>query len=133
MTLYLDSSALVKRYVAEEGSDEIVRAMDEADAWSSCRLTFVETVRAVGLRAGSRGTGRVRDDWRNVDVIELDCGLAERAAEVALSTGLRALDAVHLAAALSTPEKSPLFATWDTRLHRAARAQGLRTLPAALG
>jgi predicted nucleic acid-binding protein len=77
VTLYLDSSALVKRYAAEEGSDAIVRAMDLAEAWSSCRLAFVETVRAVGLRAGARSTGRVR-------------------------------------------------------LHRAAREQGLRTLPATL-
>ncbi|MFI5025401.1 MAG: type II toxin-antitoxin system VapC family toxin [Solirubrobacterales bacterium] len=133
MKLYLDSSALVKRYVAEEGSDEVVRAMDEADAWSSCRLAFVETVRAVGLRAGSRGAGRIKSDWRNVDVVELDRGLAERAAKVALSTGLRALDAVHLAAALSVPGERPLFATWDIHLHRAARKHGLQTLPAALG
>jgi predicted nucleic acid-binding protein len=45
---------------------------------------------------------------------------------------LRTLDAIHLAAALSVPGESPLFATWDTRLHRAAREHGLRTLPVAL-
>ncbi len=132
MKLYLDSSALVKRYVAERGSEDVVRAMDVADAWSSCRITFVETVRAVGLRVGSGGIGRIEDEWRNVDVVELDRGVAERAAEVALSAGLRTLDAIHLAAALSVPGESPLFATWDTRLHRAAREHGLRTLPVAL-
>lgn len=132
MTLYLDSSALVKRYVAEEGSDDIVKAMDLAEAWSSCRLAFVETVRAVGLRAGTRSTDRVRGDWSNFDVVEVDQGLAERAAQLAVSSGLRALDALHLAAALSVPAPSILFATWDTRLHRAAREHGLWTLPATL-
>jgi predicted nucleic acid-binding protein len=132
LRLYLDSSALVKRYVAERGSEDVVRAMDAADIWSSCRIAFVETVRAVGLRVGSDGVRRIEDEWRNVDVVELDRSLAERAAEIALCTGLRTLDAIHLAAALSVPGESPLFVTWDARLHRAAREHGLRTLPAAL-
>jgi predicted nucleic acid-binding protein len=32
MILYLDASALVKRYVAERGTDEILRAIGEAEA-----------------------------------------------------------------------------------------------------
>lgn len=132
MTLYLDASALVKRYVAELGSQEVVKAMDQADVWSSCRLTLVETVRAVGLRAGTRGVRRVKGEWWNVDIVEVDRNLVEHATELALATKLRALDAVHLAAALSLPAKNPVFATWDARLHRAARQHGLRTLPVAL-
>lgn len=132
MTLYLDSSALVKRYVAEDGSDEVVEGMDRADSWSSGRFAFVETLRAVGLRAGAMGTGRFRRDWPSIDAIELDQSLAERAAELAIETGLRALDAMHLAAALSLDPRDLTFATWDARLHRAARERGLRTLPAKL-
>lgn len=132
MTLYLDSSALVKRYVVEAGSDDIVKAMKEAEVWSSCRLAFVETVRAVGLRVGTMGTGKVKGDWRNVNVVEINRGLSEHAAELALSAGLRTLDAMHLAAALTLSADRPVFATWDIRLHCAARAHGLRTLPATL-
>jgi predicted nucleic acid-binding protein len=133
LTLYLDSSALVKRYVVEDGSDDVIKAMGEADVWSSCRLAFVETVRAVGLRAGLRGTRKVRGDWGNVDVVEVDRVLAERAAELAVAHRLRTLDALHLAAALTLAGEDPMFATWDRDLHRAAREQGLRTLPATLG
>ena len=50
--LYLDPSALVRRYEAEEGSDELVAAMAEAAGWGICRIGCVETVRAVGLAAG---------------------------------------------------------------------------------
>lgn len=132
MNLYLDSSALVKRYVAEKGSDELIEGMEQADAWSSCRFAFVETLRAVGLRTGVTGAARFRGDWRNIDVIELDQRLAERAAGLAVATRLRALDAMHLAAALSSSSEKMTFATWDARLHRAARDRGLQTLPAAL-
>jgi uncharacterized protein len=130
--LYLDASALVKRYVDEEGSGVVREAMDGARVLSTCRLCFVETVRAVGLSAGHRGVKRVEGEWRWFDVVDVDQALAERAAKLALSHQLRSLDALHLAAALSLPDGDLTFATWDTRLHGAARDEGLQTLPGAL-
>jgi uncharacterized protein len=131
--LYLDASALVKRYVEEEGSDLLLGAMDEASAWSICRIGYVETVRAVGLAAGRRAIKRVEADWPSFDVVEVDAALAEHAAQLALEAELRSLDALHLAAALLLPRRGLTVATWDARLHSAARERGLRTLPAALG
>lgn len=130
--LYLDASALVKRYVDEEGSGVVRQAMDRARVLSTCRLCFVETVRAVGLSAGQRGVKRVEGEWRWFDVVDVDQALAERAAALALSHRLRALDALHLAAALSLPAGDLTFVTWDARLHSAARGEGLETLPAEL-
>lgn len=132
MTLYLDASALVKRYVEEDGSEEVLAAMAGADAWTICRIGYVETVRAVGLAGGRRVLRRVHADWPSFDVIEVDADLTETAAELALDSELRSLDALHLAAALVLPPESLTLATWDTRLHRAAREQGLETLPPSL-
>jgi predicted nucleic acid-binding protein len=130
--LYLDASALVKRYVEEEGSELVLSGMEEARAWSMCRIGFVETVRAVALAGGRKAVKRIEADWLSFDVVEVDQALTEHAAELALSTELRSLDALHLAAALILPSEDLTVATWDTRLHRAARDQGLETLPVAL-
>lgn len=130
--LYLDASALVKRYVEEEGSKLVVSAMDDAEAWSMCRIGYVETVRAVALAGGRKTVKRVEADWLSFDVVEVDFPLAQHAAELALSAGLRSLDALHLAAALVLPPENLTVATWDVRLHRAARDQGLETLPHVL-
>jgi uncharacterized protein len=130
--LYLDASALVKRYVEEEGSKTVLRAMTDASAWSMCRIGFVETVRAVGLADGRRAVKRIESEWLSFDVVEVDRQLAEHAAQLALSTQLRSLDALHLAAALVLPAEDLTVATWDIRLHRAASDRGLNTLPAAL-
>lgn len=130
--LYLDASALVKRYVEEEGSDLVLRAMDEASAWSMCRIGYVETVRAVALAGGRRIVKRVEADWLSFDVVEVDSALADDAAQLTLSAELRSLDALHLASALMLPREGLTLATWDARLHRAARDRGLETLPAAL-
>lgn len=130
--LYLDASALVKRYVAEAGSEAVLKAMAEARALWMCRVGFVETMRAVGLTSDRKGVKRFEGDWLAIDVVEVDRALTESAAALAISHRLRCLDALHLAAALVLPARDLTFATWDARLHRAARDQGLHTLPAAL-
>lgn len=132
MTLYLDASALVKRYIEEDGSDAVLAAMEGADGWAICRIGYVETVRAVALVGGRRAAQRVDADWASFDVVEVDADLAETAAELTLSAELRSFDALHLAAALVLPAEDLTLATWDTRLHRAAREQGLTTLPKSL-
>jgi predicted nucleic acid-binding protein len=132
LTLYLDASALVKRYVEELGSDLVVELMARARTYKMCRVGFVETVGAVARGGSSSDVEAMERDWPSVDVVEVDAALAEHAGRLAVEHRLRALDALHLAAALSLVDDDPTFVTWDTRLHRAALAQGLRTLPAAL-
>lgn len=127
--LYLDASALVKRYVAEAGSDLVRTAMAAADGWFMCRIGFVETVRAVGLAGGRRAAASFRREWPTFGVIDVDRALTEHAAELALSDGLRSLDALHLAAALLLDRDAVTVASWDTRLHAAAQRHGLRVLP----
>jgi predicted nucleic acid-binding protein len=131
--LYLDASALVKRYVEEEGSDLVLRTMAEATAWSTCRIGYVETVRAVALAGGRKAVKRIDTDWLSFDVVEVDAALAEHATQLALSTELRSFDALHLASALVLPSQDLTVAAWDARLHRAVRERGLQTLPPALG
>ena len=132
LNLYLDASALVKRYVAEPGSEIVRDAMGRADEWFMCRVGFVETVRAVGLSAGSAAASTVREEWPAFGVIEADQRLVEEAAELAIERELRSLDALHLAAALTLPSEDLLVATWDRRLHRAAAAEGLALMPDTL-
>jgi predicted nucleic acid-binding protein len=132
MRLYLDSSALVKRYVAEEGSHEVRAAMGESRRWATCRIGYVETARALGLRGDKAAADRFQVEWPAFSVVEVDMAVAEDAAELAIATGLRALDAVHLAAAKSFPDQQLTFATWDVKLHRAAYDRGLTLLPESL-
>jgi predicted nucleic acid-binding protein len=131
--LYLDASALVKRYVTEDGSDAVLEAMDRVEPVSMCRVGFVETKRAIARAGDPADLERFESDWHAFEVVEVDAPLSERAAELACTSGLRSLDAIHLAAALALPRRALTFATWDARLHRAAREHGLETLPATLG
>lgn len=106
--------------------------MDDADGWFICRIGFVESVCAVGLVAGQAAAQLVRGEWGAMNVLEVDQDLVETAAELAFSHELRSLDALHLAAALLLPQDDLMLATWDRRMHAAALAHGIRTLPQAL-
>lgn len=106
--------------------------MGSAEGWYACRIGFVETVRAVSLAAGERGGRAVRKEWPAFSVVEVDQELVERAARLAVGDDLRSLDALHLAAALLLPADGLVFATWDRRLHAAARSHRLVVLPDSL-
>jgi uncharacterized protein len=55
--------------------------------------------------------------------------LVREAGDVAETFALRALDAVHLAAALVLADEGLVFATWDDRLRAAALNAGLAVTP----
>jgi len=122
----------VKRYVAEPGSPTVRRAMTESEGWFMCRIGFVETARAVELAAGPIPANSFRGEWPAFCVIEVDQGLADRAAQLAVKHNLRSLDSLHLAATLLVPVRDLVLATWDQGLHAAGRAEGLRLLPSRL-
>ena len=63
-------------------------------------------------------------------IAELDEHLCERAAELAESTGARALDALHLGAADVMGGGELPFVTFDRRLAHAARSLGWTVLGA---
>ncbi len=106
--------------------------MQQADGWLMCRVGFVEAVQAVGLVAGRGATKAIADEWARSGSSKSTRRSSSTAAALALERGLRSLHALHLAAALVLPEQDLVFAAWDHRLHAAARAEGLQTLPDTL-
>ena len=128
MTLYLDSSALFKRYVAEPGS-EIVEPLLFGDAqWVTANHTFVEISINLGRRLGYSAlpvaAARFERDWEAIRVVGLDHSLCRRAADIGADHRLQTLDALHLAAAERAGGPELTFVTFDARLAEVARAMG---------
>jgi predicted nucleic acid-binding protein len=127
--LFLDTSALVKRYVDEEETTFVIRRMGEDSAWvaSSVARTEAEiTLCRLGFDPGESAAARrrLREDWERCHVVPLDPACLERAAELGCRYQVRTLDALHLAAADRLP--APLVVlTFDRCQADAARAMGL--------
>jgi len=129
---YADASALVKLVRDEPGSGALRAFLAEADL-VSCELVLTEVPRAI-RRAAARDPRLPLDVLaeRAVELLDalallpLDRGLLAAAGALA-EPALRALDAIHVAAAV---DLSPLdaFVSYDERQAAAARLAGLRTV-----
>ena len=134
MSSYVDSSALLKRYV-EEADSVAADALLRADgALRTARHTIVEVRRNLARLLSGRDLAAARtafaDDLRSFSVIELDEATCESAAAIAETTGVRTLDALHLAAAQRVSAPGVGFLTFDLRQAQAARAIGLTVVTA---
>ena len=144
MIVYLDASALVKRYVAEAGSEEVASLLGKAQAIGTAVLSRAEVAAAlakagrVGLvtrEAALATLNAFNADWEHLVRIQFGEPLAARAATLARDHGLRGYDAVHLATALfwrETLGEAIAMATYDRELWRGAKASGLSPWPRAL-
>ena len=143
---FLDSSALVKRYVPETGSAWIQAIVDAAtgNLLIIARITWVEVLSALARRQrdGSLSAPdvdliiqRFRFDLNNqYQVVELDRALAESAGQLVNQYPLRAYDAIQLASVLriqptfaTATSTSLVFLTADDRLLTIAQTAGLLT------
>lgn len=134
MALYVDTSALLKRYVEEPDSDLCERHLLADTVWLTARHTLVEARRCLTkLLAGASLTlarEQLSDDWRRLNVVELDELTCEIAADVAEATGARTLDALHLGAASRVGKSHLTLLTFDIRQAQAARALGFTVVGA---
>lgn len=130
--LYLDASALVK-LVRTERETEVLRAYVAGANLVTCELVLTEVPRAVRRAVANDPRlpldpliARADELLAAVALLPLDEHVL--AAAGALSEpALRALDAIHVVAAI---EVSPVdaFVTYDERQGAAARLAGLRTV-----
>lgn len=144
MILYLDTSALVKRYVQETGSTEVAAIITQADVLGSSALTHVEMAAALAKAARLGWVIREKAEaawqdylkhWPYFTRLVVTSPLVERASHLAWEYGLRGYDATHLAAALTWQdilETQVILATFDRGLWQAAQKTGLAAWPETL-
>ena len=144
-TNYFDSSALVKRYLTEVGSDWVqTRCNDPAHIIALADIGRVEIAAAFASKRRGQFITQVdyqkarakfiSDAQHNYQIVPVTSARIDEAIDLTARHRLRGYDAVHLACALYlnhtllTSELSPLvFITADTDLLESARIEGLVT------
>ena len=140
MILFCDTSALVKLYVLEEGSELVAQHANAAELIAASRLAWVEAMSALARREREQPADaqalavarqRLTDDWPQLLVLELTAAVAERAGDYADTFALRAYGAVQLASVHELQREMPgevRFACFDARLVKAARVLGIEAV-----
>lgn len=146
MTVFADSSAVVKLYVDEEGSEaiqelsslavgQLTRVEVPAAFWRKHRLGELDAVDArVLISAFEADYYGTADDQPRFVTVAATAGILDDAAMLCARYPLRSFDAVHLATALALRAVDPgltTMAVYDRRLRAAAAAEGLAVLPSA--
>ena len=133
MSLYVDSSALLKRYVEEPDSDAANALLASDPNLLTGRHTAVEVRRNLARLLDERDATAAKaafvEDLAAFGIVELDAVTCETAADIGELTGARTLDALHLAAAQRVGGAAVPFVTFDVRQAQAARMLGLTVLP----
>lgn len=128
MSLYVDTSALLKRYVTEDDSERCEQILLGDHAWVTARHTWIEVVRNLSRLLAGAERARVKEifrgDWERMYVVEIDSAVCERAGDLAETLHVRTLDALHLAAAERAGAGALPFLTYDIRQAQAARSLG---------
>lgn len=142
--IYLDTSALVKKYVDESGSSDVQKLIKSADHSGTSWITRTEMAaalsRAVRMKLFSASEAEVAwnkflDEWSALSRLKVSGQIIDHAASLAWAYPLRGYDAVHLASAMlwqETLEAPITMATFDRELWAAGKKAGLKVWPEEL-
>lgn len=119
----------MKLPLQEAEHHSLLLELAEWDGYISSALLGAEAIRACA-RYGERYAAEARSWLFDVSLLPIEDALLD-AASALRPVGLRSLDAIHLATALSVRDDIGAFLTYDDRLAEAARERGLKVISPA--
>jgi predicted nucleic acid-binding protein len=137
LILYLDTSAWLKLYVDERGTQDVIAAVQSAELVAISRIAYAEARAALARVLREKRTTHAEHrkriaaldaDYVEVLKVEVSDDVVRQAGELAESHALRGFDAIQLASArwLARKTRKPLrLLVFDERVNEAAHALGL--------
>lgn len=131
--MFLDTSALAKRYVAEQGSAKVVKVCQRADSLGVCVIclpelisTLTRLVREDKITKADyvKLKGHVMKDLADIDICQITPDVLASGVSLLETNPLRAMDALHVACAVAV--ETDCFVSADHRQLAAARKAGLK-------
>ena len=141
MILYLDTSALVKRYFHEPYSEEVLSRWQEAAEIATSSVAYAEVMASFYRKKRETAfedalmeeiVRNFRTDWHSFIRIQVNDELNEYIDKAIEAHPLRGFDAIHLASAMIMHENFQdrlLFACFDQKVTQAAQKEGIQTFP----
>ncbi len=133
---FFDTSALVKHYHIERGTHEVDELMNKHIVAIS-ELAIVEMTSALNRKYLNGELIRSKLEWvlerfyadlENYVVVRVNSSTISLASSLVLKHGIKTLDALQLASALSIKENLGIFVTSDSKLKEAAERENLRVV-----
>jgi len=139
--IYFDTSALVKKYIEELGSDQISESYSRAELIGTAMITPPEMASAlsramrrklIDADKASEAWNMFGKDWDTYFVVDVNQALIGRASTLVWEQGLRGYDAVHLASLIAWKDAlgaDITLATFDVKLWETAQRLNIHVIP----
>jgi uncharacterized protein len=124
---YVDASALVKLFKPERETAAFHRALQDWPVQAASELIRVESVCTARGLGGEAVLERARAILERIELVPLSAEIIELATG-AFTPALRAMDAIHLATAVTMREDLGAVFVYDSDLQAAAQAEGLNVI-----
>lgn len=144
MIAYFDTSALVKFYIFEEGSDIVKSIIEESESVVTSKIAYIESL-SVFSRLKREGIITEKEyrkllksfitDWDSYVTVEVTDRILKISGHLVELYSLRGFDALHLSSALFVQREigeDMTFVCYDMRLWRAAVEESFKVIPERL-
>lgn len=137
MILYCDTSALIKRYVEEEGTELVDALWEKSKGIATSTVAFAEALAAfsrrhreglLSVKEYKAAVEKFKGDYASLILVPIDTALNHAIETIIKKYPLRGFDAIHLASALvfgKLKDSGLQFACFDRNLNEAAKKEGL--------
>ncbi len=134
MIYFFDTSALIKRYVQEKGSNIVDNLMESADEIFISAITRIESISAARRLLEERSLSKsdfnvfkdnLASDFPFFTVVDFSEYIEKKAIELIEKYQIKTLDAIQLACCLAERENIDHFVTSDVKLERTALEVGI--------
>ena len=138
--IYLDTSALIKRFVNEKGSPLVQSFVQGREAIATAKIAYAEIFAGLARKLRENNLSKAQysvacrqfeNDWQAYLRVELEDDILLLARDLIQRRPLRGFDAIHLASAVKLKialSETITFAAADGRLLKAAEAENLKPL-----
>ncbi len=137
MNLFFDTSALIKKYIIENGSDKVDDLMNKADMIFISVITEIETFstfkRLLIEKAITQTEYKIlikefQIDYEFYSLIDFDNFISSNAKLMIEKYQLKSLDSIQLGTALSLKNEIDYFVVTDNKIIKSAKKEGLKVI-----
>ncbi|MHB1377456.1 MAG: type II toxin-antitoxin system VapC family toxin [Candidatus Humimicrobiaceae bacterium] len=137
MISYLDTSAIVKFYISETGSQKVREIFDLSDVLATSCIAYIETISAFTRINNEKKLSdsdyknivlNFKKDWEDLFVLKIDNTIIKTAGRFIESYLIKGYDSIHLASAVMLSKRINQiinFCCWDKKLNEAALKENM--------
>lgn len=137
MIFFFDTSALIKRYITENGSDVVEQLMSQASTIFLSPITFIECnsilkrlliEKYINNSQYLHIKSEIEEDFKYFTVISFSKSIETNACNVIEKYNVKTLDSIQLGSLIEVKEKIQSFVVCDNILIASALSEGINVI-----